>query len=99
MKKNNLGVIMIITKEFRKGDIGKKKLLNEIMVFVDQTIITDDNTQLQSLLIALENTRIFNLVTRKTILGRQRYLYCLLQIRQNFKNWITLDKCLKGFYN
>ena len=45
MRKNNLGIFMIITKEFRKVD-KKKHLLKEIMVFADQGILCDDKTQL-----------------------------------------------------
>jgi len=43
MKKNNLGIFMIITKEFRKVD-KKKHLIKELMVFADQAILNDDKT-------------------------------------------------------
>jgi len=45
MKKNKLGIFMIITKEFRIVD-GKEKLFKEIMVFADQTILADTKTNL-----------------------------------------------------
>jgi len=71
MKKNNLGIFMIITKEFRKVE-DKKVLLKEIMVFADQAILTDDNTQLQYLLAALENDKSLKLTDKKDYIGDDR---------------------------
>lgn len=62
---------MIITKEFRKVE-DKKVLLKEIMVFADQAILTDDNTQLQYLLAALENDKSLKLTDKKDYIGDHR---------------------------
>lgn len=44
MRKKNLGIYMIITKEIKKADDGKKTLLKEKMIFADQRILSDDQT-------------------------------------------------------
>lgn len=44
MRHNNLGIFMIITKEFRNVGSHKKELIKEVMVFADQNILTDDKT-------------------------------------------------------
>ena len=71
MRKNNLGIFMIITKEFRKVE-KKKHLLKEIMIFADQSILDDDKTQLQTLMGALENDKDLNLQEKKDYIGDDR---------------------------
>jgi len=56
MKKNNLGIYMVITKEFRTVN-AKKILEKEILFFADQKILCDTDSRLWSLIVALENDK------------------------------------------
>ena len=99
MRKNNLGIFMIITKEFRKVE-KKKHLLKEIMIFADQAILDDDKTQLQTLMGALENDKDLNLQDKKDYIGDDRDIRLVNYKQGNIvKDRKTLDKFLKGFYN
>ena len=71
MNKNNLGIYMIITKEFRKIE-NKKVLFKEKMIFADQAILSDDKTQLQQLFTSLENDKDLKLLDKKDYVGDDR---------------------------
>lgn len=47
MKSKDLGVYMIITKEFVLDDFGNKRLKKEKMVFTDQTILSNEDSQIE----------------------------------------------------
>lgn len=63
MKANKLGAFMIITKEFVKND-GKDCLLKEVFIFSDQSILSDDQSKLSSLIRALENDKSLQLYNK-----------------------------------
>ena len=63
MKANKLGAFMIITKEFVKND-SKDCLLKEVFIFSDQSILSDDQSKLSSLIRALENDKSLQLYNK-----------------------------------
>jgi hypothetical protein len=98
MKKHNLGIFMIITKEFKKVE-GKEKLFKEIMLFADQTIVKDDTTQLDKLMMTLEKDQTMKLHDKKDYFAQDRDLRLINYQQGNIaKDRKTLDKFLKNFY-
>ena len=90
---------MIITKEFRKID-DASKLFKEIMIFADQTILSDRQSDLQKLFTVLEKDKSLKLHDKKDYLTNDRDLRLVNYQQGNItKDRKTLDKFLKGFYN
>lgn len=101
MKRLNLGIFIIITKEFLKieNSTHKKVLLKEMMIFADQDILTDDKSCLKTLVGALENDKDLKLSDKKDYIGDHRNLRLVNYKQGNVvKDRKTLDKFLKNFY-
>ena len=95
----NLGIYMMITKEFRKDENNKDVLFKEIMLFYDEMKLCKDCSQIEKLITALEDNKALQLSGRKNYVEGDRDIKLIRWSQDNIKqDRKTLDKFLKEFY-
>lgn len=95
----NLGIYMIITKEFRKDENDKDVLYKEIMIYYDQFKLCNESSQVEKLITAMEANTAMALKDRKDYFIDDRNVRLIRWEQDNIKqDRKTLDKFLKDFY-
>jgi len=81
----NLGIYMMITKEFRKDENDKDVLYKEVMVYYDQMKLCKDWSQVEKLITAMEANTAMALSDRKDYVLDDRDVKLIRWSQDNIK--------------